>query len=666
MTIRFLLARTITAVAALLCISGLMAAQAPSSRQTVEQRVFNGTSLTGWHTLGGAEWRVDNGAIVGTVRNGADGWLILDEVYGNATVTMSFECNQCESGLLARSEKTANQTSGVYLPLSGTNIGRMARVTLDANGKESARTPLPENAGMYKIVESPNFLTTGGCAPVPCAGIRDAHGGGIGSAGSLVIPAPPALKTGTNELTISMGDVFAGNLNGTRIQGYKMDGGHAYGQIALHVAGANGATLRVSKIEVQDHTTRIATLAPEVTDPKFERVQLSDIFYAEGIAMGDINHDGKPDIISGPFYYLGPDFKVAHEIYPPATIAIAGAEYPGGPPVPQAGSITHGNYPPSFMAWAHDFNGDGWQDIFMVMAFGPRPTFSGHLFVNPKGQKRHWDNYEVIPVITTEANQFMDVDGDGKPELTMQVATKSDWSDAQVGYAQPDWSNPTKPWKFVAVSDRGRWSGHGLGTGDVNKDGRMDLVSPVGWWEQPVSNPGAGTWKYHVARFGNGGAEIAVYDVNNDGINDIVTSLAAHGPGLAWFEQRKDGSFEQHTIMRAPAEVTSKDEIAFTELHALTMADVDGDGLKDIVTGKRWYSHGYRYDEENDFDDPPVLYWFKLVRGAGGQVSFQPQLVNNRSGVGVQVVTGDVNGDGKPDILTSARKGAFVFFNRTR
>jgi hypothetical protein len=98
------------------------------------------------------------------------------------------------------------------------------------------------------------------------------------------------------------------------------------------------------------------------------------------------------------------------------------------------------------MSWVYDFNGDGWPDVLMVMSFGPRPTFSAHLFINPKGELRHWDNYQVAPLITNEANQWVDVDGCGKPELTGQLATKADWSDAQVGYWKPDWTIRREPW----------------------------------------------------------------------------------------------------------------------------------------------------------------------------------------------------------------------------
>ena len=90
---------------------------------------------------------------------------------------------------------------------------------------------------------------------------------------------------------------------------------------------------------------------------------------------------------------------------------------------------------------------------------------------------------------------------------------------------------------------------------------------------------------------------------------------------------------------------------------------MNGDNLKDIVTGKRWWSHGY-IPEENEIDSAPVLYWFQLVRRPGGEVEFIPHLINNDSGVGTQIVAADMNGDGKPDVLTTARKGTFLFINQ--
>jgi hypothetical protein len=108
-------------------------------------------------------------------------------------------------------------------------------------------------------------------------------------------------------------------------------------------------------------------------------------------------------------------------------------------------------------------------------------------------------------------------------------------------------------------------------------------------------------------------------------------------------------------------EISDKN-VVFTELHVLQLVDMDGDGLKDLVTGKRWFSHGMEYPE-NDRDDPPVVAWLKLVRKSGGQVEFVPHIINNYAGIGTQISVVDMNGDKRSDVLTAQRKGAYIFFN---
>jgi hypothetical protein len=270
----------------------------------------------------------------------------------------------------------------------------------------------------------------------------------------------------------------------------------------------------------------------------------------------------------------------------------------------------------------------------------------------------------VVPNAISEIEVFRDIDGDGKPEVLLTAAG------GVMAYAKPDPANPTATWKVHSISEPGMAAAHGMGIGDINGDGRMDVVNNRGWWEQPANGPGEGPWKFHAQAFGNGGAEMGIYDVNGDKLKDIVTGLSAHGWGLAWFEQKRDAqgamSFVRHDIM---GDFTTKNAggVTFSEPHGSTFADIDGDGVLDFVVGKRLFSH-----LESHIDPDPygaaVVYWYKTVRNpkAEGGAEFVPELIHNRSGVGSQFVATDLNRDGAPDIVTSGPKGTFVFWNQMR
>ncbi len=154
------------------------------------------------------------------------------------------------------------------------------------------------------------------------------------------------------------------------------------------------------------------------------------------------------------------------------------------------------------------------------------------------------------------------------------------------------------------------------------------------------------------------------FDVDGDGDNDVVTALNAHGWGLAWFEQVKELgqiTFRKHQFTGDRAE-ESKFGVCFSEPHALDLADFDGDGLKDLLVGKRLWAHGPKGDIEPMAE--PVLYWLRLVR-ENGTARFEPHLIDRQAGVGVQVTAVDMDGDGRLDVLTASKLGAFIFLNKS-
>lgn len=390
----------------------------------------------------------------------------------------------------------------------------------------------------------------------------------------------------------------------------------------------------------------------------FQRIELTDQFWCEGASFADINKDGRNDIVAGPWWWEGPEFKKSREIYKPETsfkLSLGGLTAVNVPGF--EGALGQKNaYSDNFFAFPHDFNADGWTDVLVVGFPGKLTSW----YENPKGAEEHWKRHIAFLQTDNESPVFADITGDGRPELVCITQ-------GAYGYAAPDLSDPEKPWTWHRISPDRKYGNftHGLGLGDVNGDGRADLVEKDGWWQQPASLDGDPEWEFHAGSFAAAGAQMHVYDVNGDGLNDIITALHAHGFGLAWHEQVKDAggiSFRPHIFMnRLPGE--NRYGVKFSELHAVDLVDMDGDGLKDIVTGKRFWSHGRMGDP--DRNDEAVLYWFRLVRGKDG-VDWVPHLIDNNSGVGTQVVTGDVNGDGIPDVVTGNKKGVFVHLQQRK
>ena len=422
--------------------------------------------------------------------------------------------------------------------------------------------------------------------------------------------------------------------------------------LTLGAFPVNGRGVKQLTLAIGFSAALFSSLAAE-TLPQWKRTQITREFWAEGAHFGDFTHDGKLDVVSGPFWYEAPDFQKRHEFYPANASFKRKLPAGGEETVPGfEGALGHNNaYSDCFLTYAWDFNQDGWCDV-MVFGFPGTPAC---WYENPKGREGHWEKHAVLQVLDNESPMLVDVTGDGKPEILC-------CSEGYLGYAEADWKRPSAPWEFHAVSPKGDYQrySHGIGVGDINGDGRMDILDREAWWEQPAE-PTTKPWTRHPFAFAPAAAQMLVYDVNGDGLNDVITCVNAHGYGLSWFEQVREGAnitFKEHTILNKDA-TPEAHGVSFSQPHALDLVDIDGDGLKDIVTGKRFWAHGP--DGDPDPNGRAVLYWFQLKRGAGGQAEFIPHLVDSDSGVGTQVTGACVTNAKRPDILVGNKKGLFLF-----
>lgn len=371
----------------------------------------------------------------------------------------------------------------------------------------------------------------------------------------------------------------------------------------------------------------------EAGEAKYRKLVLSNEFYSEGAYYGDFNCDGTLDIVSGPFWFEGPEFQRRHVIYEPK------------PYDPKS-------YSENFLVYSADFNGDGWPDIVVM----PHPGRECYWYENPQRADQIWERHLADPNVGNESPMWGDVTGDGRPDLVFN-------RDGFLGYGVWNPAEARQPWRFFAVSSQDKRYHkytHGVGYGDIDGDGRTDILEAVGWWRQPEVRGENTQWAFHPFKFAEAAAQMLVYDVDGDGRNDVITAWHCHKYGLVWYRQVREADgrigFEQNEILPIQPDLTS-DQLRVSQMHAFDTADFNGDGLTDFVTGKRFWAHGPKGDVEPDA--PAVVLWFELRRESG-KASFIPHLIDNDSGVGTQVAAVDLNGDQVPDVIVGNKKGIFV------
>src|SRR5438477_8770854 len=144
----------------------------------------------------------------------------------------------------------------------------------------------------------------------------------------------------------------------------------------------------------------LACLTVSTHGAGWKKIRLTDQFFSEGATFADIDRDGVMDVISGPYWWKGPDFKKKFAYYEPASFD------------PKA-------YSKNFFAFSHDINGDGFPDI-MVIGF---PGEDASWFENPatsrdrEGAEPFWKRHLILAHVDNESPTFADVNGDGRPEL---------------------------------------------------------------------------------------------------------------------------------------------------------------------------------------------------------------------------------------------------------
>ncbi len=340
--------------------------------------------------------------------------------------------------------------------------------------------------------------------------------------------------------------------------------------------------------------------------------------HAEAITTLDMNGDGRPDLLSGAYWYENP--------------GASGGEWKQHQ-YRKVGILNE--FVSDSGEWTVDVNHDGAPDVvttgWMVNGLW--------WFQNPGHAGGLWQPHLVTDSYDTEGGAEADINGDGKPDIILAHYNHS-------GILWVDFSGPQP--KVHHVGDTTQ-DGHGTGVADVDGDGKADILTPFGWFRNIDADHDK--WEWHGDwKLGDAGFPIIGYDVNGDGKLDIIYG-EGHSYGLYWLEQQGEGStrrWVKHTI----------DE-SYSQIHALKLVDLDSDGEPELLAGKRYRGHS---GHDPGSYDPLVVYYYKIDRKTA-KFSRHAISVNGVAGAGTQFIAQDLDGDGDVDVATAGKTGVFFFEN---
>jgi hypothetical protein len=355
---------------------------------------------------------------------------------------------------------------------------------------------------------------------------------------------------------------------------------------------------------------------------KWRKVLIADERY-ESAGVFDVDNDGVLDIVSGAYWYQGPDFKRAHKI----------------------GDIrAEGEYFDDFSTLPMDIDGDGYLDFVTGGWWGNTLRWRQ----NPGKLGGPWAEHIIAEVGNVETTRAWDIDGDGQ----LEIVPNTPGGPVRI-FKLLTSPNGTGTGKFREHLIYDQPQGHGLGCGDIAGHGRMDIVLAKGWLECPA-DPWTDKWTYHddfdSGRW-DGSVPILVADINGDGLSELIVG-GAHNYGLDWWQQKLVGGKRQWT--KHPIDPFN------AQYHDLHWVDIDGDGQPELVTGKRHRAHNG--NDTGERDDVGIYYFKWTGEGFAKQViDYGP--IRTATGCGIAFQLADLRKSGRLDLIAPGKDGLYVFFN---